>query len=236
MHLFRRLRLLFLIVWVAVFSTSAVVARTPPDPVPKVVVSLFDDAHVPAGTLAEAQVRASAIFAHAGIELDWLVCAHADPADFSPSRTRCSDLAWPTHLSVRIIPHGRTVATDVFGQAFVDDSGNGVYSNIYYQNLTLSPNHPGIGAGEMLGYVLAHEIGHLLLGTNSHSHDGLMQATWTPHLLSDMPRALLVFTPAQSALIRSRLPGASKGLYASLQAKATGAGSNAPPRALCSLM
>ena len=227
MHLFRRRAFLFFIVWVAYFSTSAV-ARTP-DPIPHVQVSLFDDAHVPLATLAQAQDRASAIFAHAGIEVDWLVCEPADPKDFAPSRTACSDLDWPRHLSVRIISRGRSVASDIFGQAFVDESGHGVYSNIYYQNLALSQNHPGISDGEMLGYVVAHEIGHLLLGTNSPSHDGLMQAKWSPLVLSDMPRALLVFTSAQSALIHSRLS-------AFLQAKATMRGASPTSRAICSIM
>jgi hypothetical protein len=31
-----------------------------------------------------------------------------------------------------------------------------------------------------LGHVIAHEIGHLLLGVNSHSRDGLMQPDWLP--------------------------------------------------------
>jgi len=227
MHVIRRRRLLFLIAWVASFSTSAV-ARTP-DFVPHIQVSLFDDAHVPHATLAQARDRASAIFSHAGIEVVWLVCEPANPADFTPSRTACSDLAWPTHLSVRIIPRGRSIGADIFGQAMVDDSGHGIYSNIYYHNLIFSQNHPGIGDGEMLGYVIAHEIGHLLLGTNSHSHTGLMQATWSAHVLSDMPRALLVFTPVQSSLIHSRLS-------AYLEAKAALRGASPTTRAICSLM
>jgi hypothetical protein len=231
MHLFRRRAFLFLIVWVASFSTSVLPAAVPqtPDSTPRVKVSLFDDAHVPSAALAQARDRASAIFSHAGIEVDWLVCEPANPTDFSPSRTPCSDVAWPTHLSVRIIPHGRTVAADVFGQAFVDDSGQGIYSNVYYQNLVSSPNHPGIADGDMLGLVIAHELGHLLLGTNSHSHDGLMQAKWSPHILADMPHVLLIFTSAQSTVIHSRLS-------AFLQAKATLRGASPATRAICSLM
>ncbi len=232
MHLIRRRAFLFLIVGAAAFSTSAV-ARTPaartPDIVGRVQVSLFDDAHVAPGILAQARARASAIFAQAGIELDFLFCPPANPTDFKPSHSPCSNLAWPTHLSVRIIPRGRTVGADVFGQAFVDESGQGAYSNVYYENLALSANHPGIGDGEMLGYVIAHELGHLLLGTNSHSHTGLMQATWSPHVLSEMPRMLLVFTRDQTTQLLSRLS-------TFLQAKAAERGSSTTLRAVCSLM
>lgn len=34
-------------------------------------------------------------------------------------------------------------------------------------------------ASAILGHVLAHEIGHVLLGHNGHSADGLMKAGWT---------------------------------------------------------
>jgi hypothetical protein len=224
MHLFRRRAFLFLIVWAAIYSTSAVAKA--PESIPHVQVSLFDDAHVSPGTLAQAHVRASAIFAQAGIEVDFLLCPPADPADFQPPHSPCSNLAWPSHLSVRIIPRGRSVGADIFGQAMVDDSGGGIYAKVYYQNLVSSPNHPGIPDGEMLGYVIAHELGHLLLGSNSHSHTGLMQATWNPRILSEMPRALLVFTRDQKALLLSRLS-------TSLQAKAS---VSTAPRAVCSLM
>jgi len=202
MHIFRRRSLLFLSVWAALFSTSAL-ARTP-DMISRVKVSLFDDAHLDPGILAQAQAGASHVFAQAGIELDWLACPPRDAQDFSPSTSPCSALSWPDHLSVRIIPHGRNVAADIFGQAFVDDQGHGVYSNIYYQNLVLSRDHPGVSDADMLGYVIAHELGHLLLGTNSHSVSGLMQATWTPHVLM-LARPSLVFTAPQSALLRSRI-------------------------------
>jgi hypothetical protein len=53
-----------------------------------------------------------------------------------------------------------------------------------------------------MGRVTAHEIGHLLLGTNSHTVSGLMQAKW------DLRRLHLTdwqFTSADAAKIRSRL-------------------------------
>ena len=31
-----------------------------------------------------------------------------------------------------------------------------------------------------LGHVIAHELGHLLIGVNSHSNEGLMRPGWNP--------------------------------------------------------
>ena len=206
MYLFRRLSLL-LIVWIVLFSTF-VGARTPeevPGQPRHLQVSLFNDAQVDSATLAEAQSRASAIFSHSGIEVDWLVCAAANPNDFVPRRTACSVLTWPSHLSVRIRSRGVSVSADTFGQAFVSAEGEGLYSNVYYQNLARSARHPELSDAELLGCVLAHELGHLLLGTNSHSASGLMQARWDSSTLRTAALSSLFFTPAQSATLRSRL-------------------------------
>lgn len=207
MHPFRRL-CLFLIVWAAPFSASSA-ARTPasraPDQPQRLQVSVFNDARLDSATLAEAEARASAVFSEASIEVDWLVCGPADPADFSPSHSACSALAWPSHLSVRIRPQGVSVSADTFGQAFVDAGGKGLYASVYFQNLSVSSHHPQLSNAEMLGYVLVHELGHLLLGTNSHSHTGVMQARWDSSALSAAARSSLFFTPTESSILRSRL-------------------------------
>jgi hypothetical protein len=41
----------------------------------------------------------------------------------------------------------------------------------------------GLDAGTLLGRVMAHEIGHLLLGTANHRPTGLMRAEWSTALL-----------------------------------------------------
>ena len=204
MYLIRCLTLI--IVWSLAFSTASSahppVPRTPSQPA-RLQVSLFNDAHVDPATLAEAQARVSAIFAESGISVDWLICAAADPADFAPRRTACSALVWPSHLSARIRPEATSISADTFGQAFVGASGEGLYSNVYFENLS-RPNHSTLSNGEMLGYVLAHELGHLLLGTNSHSASGIMQPRWDSSTLRAAALSSLRFTRGQSSTLRSR--------------------------------
>jgi hypothetical protein len=56
--------------------------------------------------------------------------------------------------------------------------------------------------GDVLGHVMAHEIGHVLLGPNAHSTAGLMAASL------DLPRIALGglwFDRIQAAIIRARL-------------------------------
>jgi hypothetical protein len=52
---------------------------------------------------------------------------------------------------------------------------------------------------------MAHEIGHLLLGANSHSRTGIMRAFWSGDDLTLAARAYLLFTPGQSRQMKTRL-------------------------------
>jgi hypothetical protein len=62
---------------------------------------------------------------------------------------------------------------------------------------------PELTLGELLSYGIAHEIGHLLLGTQSHSHDGLMSAHWGREELLLAARGQLNFTAEQAETIRA---------------------------------
>jgi len=205
-----RFKSLSLVIVSLVAAASVASARTLDAPAVRVRLSVFNNADISADILAQAAARATAILAQSGVELDWLGCGHPDPSDFSQRVTPCSVVGWPHQLSVRILPHGRSVGADIFGEAFLDDSGRGVYANVYYNNLAANREHTRLSDGDMLGFVIAHEVGHLLLGSNSHSPSGLMQARWDSTALHSALRHTLLFTDAQSATLRSRLSRASK--------------------------
>jgi hypothetical protein len=56
--------------------------------------------------------------------------------------------------------------------------------------------------GDVLGYVVAHEIGHLLLPANSHSVGGVMQENVDPKLIA---HNRLSFLEQEATLIRRAL-------------------------------
>jgi hypothetical protein len=58
--------------------------------------------------------------------------------------------------------------------------------------------------GRLLGYAIAHEIGHLLLGTTDHTRVGLMRGRWTHESGADKP-AQWVFSSAQAISMRNTL-------------------------------
>jgi hypothetical protein len=50
---------------------------------------------------------------------------------------------------------------------------------VFADRVTRTSNRAGANARGVLGRVIAHEIGHLLIGTSHHSRKGLMRAVWT---------------------------------------------------------
>jgi len=190
---------------IGVFAPRPAQARAPGDTPPQVQLSLFNDAGVPQEVIAAAQSRASSVLEKAGTEVGWLSCRPGNKDDFSSATSECASLAWPTHLSVRIVGRGTSVGDNVFGMSFLDDSGEGVYAKIYYENLLDSNGYSGLSNADLLGYAIAHEVGHLLLGAHSHSTQGVMQAKWQKSTFVAASQGRLLFSESQAALIRERL-------------------------------
>jgi hypothetical protein len=66
------------------------------------------------------------------------------------------------------------------GDAFVEKrTGAGVLATVYSDRVTRLAREGGVGLSTLLGRTMAHEVGHLLLGTTAHTAGGLMRAVWT---------------------------------------------------------
>jgi hypothetical protein len=61
------------------------------------------------------------------------------------------------------------------------------------------------GRDLLLGYILAHELGHLLLGHGSHSRAGIMKAVVVPDDIVQLRQGTVTFHPAEAKRIRNRL-------------------------------
>lgn len=58
---------------------------------------------------------------------------------------------------------------------------------------------------QILGHGMAHEIGHLLLGSHSHASTGIMRARWSSTDLCDIICGFLLFAPEEAARIRAEV-------------------------------
>src|SRR5262249_10769 len=131
-------------------------------------VRIYDQAHVDRQTLEKAQRRVSFIFEQIGVRVDWLT--EGQP----PLKI----------LLVEQLPPEIRSSQEVFGQTPKDSDGTSIgiayvaYAPVKAFVQKPEPGRPQLNVSDILGYAIAHEIGHLLLPPGSHSPAGIMRARW----------------------------------------------------------
>jgi hypothetical protein len=168
-----------------------------------VKISVFNDAHIGPPTLAKAESVAAHVFADAGINLLWMNCGLAiEPVE---QQNACSETSFPRHLHIRIRAQSSHLSLSTLGMSYLGEDGAGCQADIFYAGVADLEMETRINAATILGNAIAHELGHLLLGTNSHTATGIMRAGWRQRELAAARRGTLAFTDAQRQIMRAKL-------------------------------
>lgn len=170
-----------------------------------VQVGVYNDAGVGDEELQRAQEIATRIYARAGVALAWSRCGKHGAV--SGARRGCS---YPGLLSIRVVSNSMSLREEDFGVAFLGSDGTGAQADVFYSGIEKLRQRSTLAAATILGNVMAHELGHLLLGINAHARTGIMQARWADRELREMGMGNLVFNERQSEAIRARILGASE--------------------------
>jgi len=196
--------------WLIVLALCTACASADNKPLPiSVTVDVFNDAGVAMAVLKSAELEAERIFEAAHIQTRWQYCPRGqDKQETDPA---CRALPAPNQLSLRIVPGSTKGNDDVFGVAFLGADGMGAYSDVFYGSVERLHSQAHSNVGRVLGHVMAHEIGHLLIGSHAHSPWGIMSAKWHDQELQRLEMGRLLFTPEQEKSIYSRLHGGSPG-------------------------
>jgi hypothetical protein len=182
------------------------------EPNPKITITIYNYAQAPSGTLDEAEAVAARIFERAGIESLWR--EHSATAAGSESIANTLRTRNVVHFTMHIIPRSmavRLASSQICLGLSVVPSGNkrGDMAYVFYHRVQELARGRNLSAADSLGHAMAHEIGHLLLGTNSHSPTGLMRARWDRSDLLRAATGWLIFTDAEAerlcADVRERL-------------------------------
>jgi hypothetical protein len=67
-----------------------------------------------------------------------------------------------------------------------------------------------VPVGTVLGYALAHEVGHLLLHTGQHAVSGIMKAHWTAADRVSLAGKRMNFNGHEAASMRRQLRAAAR--------------------------
>ena len=166
-------------------------------------IFVYNDAQVSEGILAGAEVRAAMIFSRSGFDLNWVNPGHEGSEHAS---SLCSEIGGPSHLVLRIIPHVASSTSDAaFGVAFLGPDGTGRYGDVFWERVWDLHTNYKVDVPPILGSVMAHEIGHLLLGSHSHAISGIMRGHWESCELRQIAMGTLLFLPWEEHRMRTRV-------------------------------
>jgi hypothetical protein len=196
-----KLCLLFPIVMAASFNGQAE-ATSPGEAArsPRITVRFFNYAQLSANTLNEARDRVTAIYHRTGLAIDWVECpvGGQDPSGFPA----CTEVLDTTHLFLHLLPQAsKMTKLERAGEALLGAR----MANIYWNRVCQQPAWLQVEPERILAHTIAHEVGHLLLGSNSHSPTGIMAGKWNREELIIIPHFGLSFTTQQSQFIRAEV-------------------------------
>src|SRR4051812_32911182 len=132
-----------------------------------VVVRVYDMHGVPADTVTTARATAERILKTADVTVRWAECP-------------CGRPAGPVELMVRLAASTAESEPASLGFSYVDTGRKlGTLATVFPDRVHGLAAAARVDEGELLGRAMAHEIGHLIIGTREHASAGLMRGRWT---------------------------------------------------------
>jgi hypothetical protein len=189
-------------------------ARAWPDRDMAVTIRIHDYERLPGKHLSRASDIVTRIYEKSGIRTEWLGVLQPDTHrkhSATEPRTRDDQIADVTLIIVRpeMAARGR-VPRDVLGYAAVPPDGSmGRIAYVLYDRIRQVAAKAPANEVELLGFVMAHETGHLLLGRGSGTESGLMKCHWDYRGVRQFDPLKLAFSELQSGRIRNALMNAS---------------------------
>lgn len=173
-------------------------------------VHLYDLAGVSNAILDPAVEIATRLYADAGVQLHWV--RQTLPAGEPGQGPAFIPTATPTVVSLRLLPKhmsDRVVrpGSQKLGIAFPTGEGRFRYlASVFYDRVELAAAElTDLPLPVLLGHIMAHELGHLLLGPDAHARNTIMACPWDTTEFRFVKRGQFGFNKSQSGMLRSQL-------------------------------
>jgi hypothetical protein len=168
-----------------------------------VSVSLSSQVQLPPALVRDGEGAASTIFARIRVPVVW-----SDPGQqASNALAACGGESATRNLAVEIVPHAPNGFSHIALAMAMPYANSGIRIVIFFDRVNPLLRGHDAPQATVLGYVLAHEIGHVLQGVAHHSELGIMRARWLDNDFKQMGTGVLTFTSEDIQLIqRSLIP------------------------------
>ena len=175
-----------------------------PRAVSEIAIRVHNYSRVKSGVLLQAERAAGDILSEVGTNTNWVVCRVGEtPLGDAACARPMTPLDFILNLLPRSMAQRSNSRNEVFGVAVESaEKGFGFYASVFYDNVKDCAAHKHLDLATLLGHVIAHELGHLLLGTHSHTDHGLMSASWSSKHLQTAERRALTFSSSETQLLQ----------------------------------
>jgi hypothetical protein len=162
----------------------------------RVVVAILNYAGVPRETMDLAEAQASTIFEKAGVTIEWREPHGSESANINPPAVMPS-------FFVKLLPDSMFPPVRPSPGAF--GSALGIQAYVFAGRIRQATEEGLISFPRTLGHIMAHELGHVLLGEKSHAFGSIMTPKLGAQEFREMYTGTLLFTPAQAKRMRDRI-------------------------------
>jgi hypothetical protein len=174
-----------------------------------VTIQIHDYWHVSPESLARAREIVTATYAQIGVRTEWLGVVQQNekhPGAMGQGPELRVPLAQVTViiLTPKMAARGH-VEEGALGFAAVPVEGMGRIAYAIYDRVRDKAARAAMNEDDLLGFVMAHEIAHLLLPPASHTQTGLMRGHWNVRDLQQIDVVKLEFSPEEASRIRGML-------------------------------
>ena len=173
-----------------------------------IIIRSYNNFGVPAADLAAARQDAEAVFQQVGVSLVWEDCWVGGRHSASGS-SRCQEPVGGD-IVLRLQKTGDAGRSKFVSMGFslvgTPDSAP-FLATVYVDRVESVARGAGIQARRVMGLAIAHEIGHVLLNSNTHAPSGLMRADWSRNELRRKDADVWQFLDREAVHVRAAAAG-----------------------------
>ena len=182
-------------------------ACTDANRLPTIDILVLDYARLPRGVLMRAEEKVTLVYRSIPIETTWRH-ARSSPNSAAPPTALSPDgsglgITIAILSPIMVARHG--ASGDVLGATprTIDTPGRLAY--VFYHHVAALAGVRDVDEAQILGYVMAHEIGHMLLPVGAHTKTGIMRSGLNSRPLWSLVYGVPSFSAREIDVIRGRV-------------------------------